>query len=44
MAAFADFLDLDSHLNLLQDPFTGLQWENGRVLPSEQAGLGIAFV
>src|SRR5207249_4349358 len=41
ISAFADYLDLDSHLNLLRDPFSGLLWEDGRVLPSDQPGLGV---
>ncbi len=44
IAAYADFLDLDSHLNLLPDPFTGLQWIDGRVLPSQQIGLGVTRI
>lgn len=42
LGAFADFLDLDSHLNLAQDPFHGLRWEEGRVVPSLAPGLGVA--
>jgi len=41
LGAFADFLDLDSHLNLAPDPFCGLRWEEGRVLPSLDPGLGV---
>lgn len=41
IAPLADYLDLDSHLNLLPDPFTGLMWEDGRVLPGDLPGLGI---
>lgn len=41
LSPFADYLDLDSHLNLLPDPFTGLAWESGRVLPGTKPGLGV---
>jgi len=43
MSAFADHLDLDSHLNLNPDPFHGLTIENGRVLPGSLPGLGISI-
>lgn len=39
-AAF-DHLDLDSHLNLKDDPFVGAGWDAGRVVPTEAAGLGV---
>jgi muconate cycloisomerase len=41
LSPFADYLDLDSHLNLLPDPFEGLRWEEGRVLPNNSPGLGV---
>ena len=41
VSPYADFLDLDSHLNLAPDPFAGLGWSEGRVLPSDALGLGI---
>ena len=41
LSPLADYLDLDSHLNLLDDPFVGASFENGRVLPNEQPGLGV---
>jgi len=41
LSPFADYLDLDSHLNLLPDPFTGLTWADGRVLPDTTPGLGV---
>ena len=41
ISSYADYLDLDSHLNLLPDPFEGLSWTDGRVLPSDQPGLGV---
>ncbi|MCX5982950.1 MAG: dipeptide epimerase [Nostocales cyanobacterium LacPavin_0920_SED1_MAG_38_18] len=41
LAPLADYLDLDSHLNLIDDPFTGAVVENGRVLPNNLPGLGV---
>ncbi len=36
-----DHLDLDSHLNLRSDPFVGLGWQDGKVIPSDAPGLGV---
>ncbi len=44
LSPFADYLDLDSHLNLLPDPFTGLRWTEGRVLPGDGPGLGVTRI
>ena len=33
--------DLDSHLNLVDDPFVGLELKGDRLRPSAMAGLGI---
>lgn len=44
LSPLADHLDLDSHLNLLDDPFTGLTLSDGRILPSTNPGLGLAYV
>ncbi|NDJ17721.1 dipeptide epimerase [Myxacorys almedinensis] len=41
LSSLADHLDLDSHLNLLNDPFIGASFENGRVVPNDQSGLGV---
>jgi muconate cycloisomerase len=41
LSPYADHLDLDSQLNLAPDPFTGLRWTNGRVLPGDGPGLGV---
>lgn len=41
LSPLADYLDLDSHLNLLDDPFIGASFQNGRVLPQEQPGVGV---
>lgn len=41
IAASFDHVDLDSHLNLIADPWTGLEWSDGRVLPGVGPGLGV---
>ena len=41
LGSLADYLDLDSHLNLLQDPFVGATMQEGKLLPSNLPGLGI---
>jgi L-alanine-DL-glutamate epimerase-like enolase superfamily enzyme len=41
LAPLVDHVDLDSHLNLTNAPFTGLRWEAGRTLPSDGPGLGV---
>ncbi|MDJ0532456.1 MAG: dipeptide epimerase [Xenococcaceae cyanobacterium MO_207.B15] len=41
LSPLADYLDLDSHLNLLDDPFTGAMVEDGRLLPNNNSGLGV---
>ncbi|MDZ8051382.1 MAG: dipeptide epimerase [Aulosira sp. ZfuVER01] len=41
LAPLADYLDLDSHLNLIDDPFTGASIQEGRVLPNDLPGLGV---
>ena len=42
IASLADWVDLDGHLLLADEPFTGLRLEQGRVLPGPDAGLGVA--
>ena len=42
IASLADWVDLDGHLLLADQPFTGLRFEGGRVLPSDEPGLGVA--
>lgn len=42
LSPLADYLDLDSHLNLKDDPFIGATIQNGRVLPNDQPGLGVS--
>ncbi|HAC61947.1 MAG TPA: dipeptide epimerase [Cyanothece sp. UBA12306] len=41
LAPYADYLDLDSHLNLIDDPFEGATLEAGRLLPNNLPGLGV---
>lgn len=41
LAPLADYLDLDSHLNLIDDPFTGGVMDGGRFLPNDLPGLGL---
>ena len=41
IASLADWVDLDGHLLLADEPFRGLQFEEGRVLPSDGPGLGV---
>lgn len=43
LAALADYLDLDSHLNLIDDPFTGALVQEGRILPNDLPGLGVQY-
>ncbi|WP_013320278.1 dipeptide epimerase [Gloeothece verrucosa] len=43
LAPLADYLDLDSHLNLVDDPFTGVKLEQGRLLPNDLPGLGVTL-
>jgi L-alanine-DL-glutamate epimerase-like enolase superfamily enzyme len=42
LASLADWVDLDGHLLLADQPFTGLRFEDGRVLPGDGPGLGVA--
>ena len=42
IASLADWVDLDGHLLLDGEPFAGLRFEDGRVLPSGEPGLGVA--
>ena len=41
LAPFADHLDLDSHLNLIDDPFTGAVMQDGCLIPTDLPGLGV---
>jgi L-Ala-D/L-Glu epimerase len=41
LAPFANHLDLDSHLNLVDDPFVGASLQAGCLIPNDLPGLGV---
>ncbi len=41
MSPMADYVDLDGHMLLERDPFTGLQFSHNKVIPSFDSGLGV---
>lgn len=41
LGSLVDWLDLDGHLLLAEDPFTGIGGREGRILISEKPGLGV---
>ncbi|NJN86003.1 MAG: dipeptide epimerase, partial [Leptolyngbyaceae cyanobacterium SL_7_1] len=41
LAPLLDHLDLDSHLNLVDDPFQGATLHDGCLLPNDLPGLGV---
>ena len=41
IASLADWVDLDGHLLLAEQPFTGLELDRGRVVPPDAPGLGL---
>ncbi len=41
LGPLVDYLDLDSHLNLIDDPFMGATLENSRLMLNTQPGLGV---
>ena len=41
LASLADYLDLDSHLLISNDPFEGVKLENGRLVLPQGVGLGV---
>jgi L-Ala-D/L-Glu epimerase len=43
LSPLADHLDLDSHLNLVDDPFVGALFQHGRVVPNSEPGLGVTL-
>lgn len=44
LSPLADYIDLDGHLLLENDPFSGLILEDNKVLPSLDFGLGVSLV
>lgn len=43
LSPLADHLDLDSHFNLKDDPFSGAQLDNGVLMPNSRPGLGLSY-
>ncbi len=43
LSPLGDYLDLDSHLNLINDPFRGAILHQGRVFPNDLPGLGVEY-
>ncbi|XZE20762.1 mandelate racemase/muconate lactonizing enzyme family protein [Pirellulaceae bacterium SH449] len=43
LASMIDFIDLDSHLNLLDDPTSGMEFYDGYLVNSQKPGLGIDY-
>jgi L-Ala-D/L-Glu epimerase len=43
LGSLVNHLDLDSHLNLLEDPFLGATIQNGKLIPSNLPGLGVSL-
>ena len=41
MSGLADYLDLDGHFFMVKNPFDGLSFSDGKVLPSDKPGLGM---
>jgi L-alanine-DL-glutamate epimerase-like enolase superfamily enzyme len=44
LAPLADYLDLDSHLNLTDDPFAGVAYKEGRLWLNDLPGLGVVLI
>lgn len=44
LSPLVDYLDLDSHLNLLDDPFTGVTVQSGHLVLNDLPGLGVQRV
>jgi L-Ala-D/L-Glu epimerase len=44
LSPLADYLDLDSHLNLVDDPFSGAKLTEGKLVPSDLPGLGVSWI
>jgi L-Ala-D/L-Glu epimerase len=42
IVSLVDWADLDGHLLLAEEPYTGLELRDGRVLPGPNPGLGVA--
>jgi L-Ala-D/L-Glu epimerase len=44
LSPLADYLDLDSHLNLIDDPFSGAKLIDGKLIPGDLPGLGVSWI
>lgn len=44
LSPLVDYLDLDSHLNLIDDPFAGALMQDGCLTPNELPGLGVNLI
>lgn len=44
LSPLADYVDLDSHLNLIDDPFRGAEMVAGRLMPNDAPGLGVSYL
>jgi L-Ala-D/L-Glu epimerase len=44
LSPLADYIDLDSHLNLKDDPFAGALMESGCLVPNDAPGLGVGLI
>ena len=44
ISSLVDYVDLDSHLNLQDDPFSGgADWIDGRLTPIKAPGIGVTY-
>jgi len=43
IASLIDYIDLDSHLNLSNDPTVGLKFENGYLVNQDLPGIGVRY-
>lgn len=43
LSPLADYIDLDSHLNLLNDPFRGAEMISGKLIPPDSPGNGVSY-
>lgn len=43
LASLVDYVDLDSHLNLKDDPFVGCRFDDGFLINRELPGLGVTY-
>jgi len=45
ISSLVDYVDLDSHLNLKDDPFTeGANWHSGCLIPNDEPGFGVSYI